>query len=122
MKNQYKQFDVVQVDLNPIIGSEQSGVRPCIVLQTNAVEDVCKTTIIAPLTTKGLDYFYPYEVEVVKSKENGLKMTSKIKMNHIRSIDRRRILHKIGTLEKEYEGLVFGALDIVLDRLRDFRN
>ncbi len=46
------QFEIWQLDLSPSKGSEQNGIRPCIILQTNAVSDFGFTTIVAPFTSK----------------------------------------------------------------------
>jgi mRNA interferase MazF len=116
-----KQFEIYQVNLNPVKGSEQKGLRPCLILQTNAVSDVGRTTVIAPITSKKMDKIYPYEVGVDTSKDNGLKSNSKIKLDQIRVIDKSRIGKKLGALEPDYHNSVFGAIDILLDRLGDFR-
>ncbi len=66
----YPQFSIYTVNLNPTRGSEQSGIRPCLILQTNAVSDVGKTTIIAVFTTKKLEKIYPHEVFIKKDADN----------------------------------------------------
>lgn len=122
MKNStLKQFEIYQVNLNPTKGSEQKGLRPCLILQTNAVSDVGRTTIIAPLSSKGMKKIYPYEIGVDASRVNGLKHDSKIKFDQIRVIDKLRIKNKLGQLESDYHGPAFGAIDILLDRLGDYR-
>jgi mRNA interferase MazF len=117
----YRQFEIVQVKLDPTQGSEQKGSRPCVVLQTNAVSDVGRTTLVAPLTTHKTDKCYIYEVLIEPNDANGLKKESKIKLDQMRTIDKSRIKSSIGILENKYHNEVFGAIDILLDRLGDFR-
>lgn len=120
-QNNFRQFEIYRVNLNPVKGSEQKGLRPCLILQTNAVSDVGRTTVIAPLSSKKTEKVYPYEVLIESSKANGLTIESKIKLDQIRVIDKARIGKRLGKLEAEYHSLVFGAIDIMLDRLGDFR-
>ena len=119
--NSVEQFDIYLTDLNPHIGIEQAGVRPCLILQTNAVSQVARTFLIAPLTTKQLEHTYPYQVRVVKSNLNGLLQDSKIELDQLRVIDKKRLIKKLGSLEVGYHPVVFQALDVMIDRFGDFR-
>jgi len=118
----YKQFEIYNVNLNPTKWSEQSWIRPCIILQTNAVSDIWKTTIIAVLTSKKLEKIYPYEVLINKDKVNWLKSNSKIKLDQIRVIDKTRILEKLWKVKniKKIDEII-SSIDIVLDISWNFR-
>ena len=116
-----KQFEIYQADLGPYQGSEQGGKRPCVLLQTEAVGHIAKTFVVAPCSTKKLNRIYSYQVYVHKSKMNGLKEDSKIKLDQIRVIDRKRLIKKIGILETDYHPSVFQAIDVIIDRFGDFR-
>lgn len=116
-----KQFEIYQADLEPRKGSEQGGLRPCVILQTNAVGHVAQTLLAAPLTGRQLEKVYPYEVSVSPSRANGLKTDSKIKLEQMRVIDRARLVKKIGDLEADYIPAVFQAIDVMIDRFGDFR-
>ena len=105
----YKQFDIYNIDLNPTKGSEQRGNRPCLILQTNAVSHLGRTTLIAPFTTKKIKNIYPYEVEIIPSIINNLTEISKVKLDQIRVIDKTRIQEKMGTLEEAYHNNIFEA-------------
>lgn len=111
-----KQFDVVQVALNPIRGSEQSGTRPCVVLLTNAMAGVGRMTVVAPLTSKKIDRIFPQEVLIDPSKDNGVSQPSKIKIDQVRAIASERVIRKMGTLEARYHQPILRALDLVFDR------
>jgi len=115
------QFDIWQVNLNPTKGSEQSGLRPCLILQTNAVSNYGLTTLIAPFTSKKIDKIYPYEVSVTPASQNGLTEISKIKFDQVRVIDKQRLIRQIGTLEPTYISESLSALRIIFDFGGDFR-
>ncbi len=114
------QFEIWSVNLNPTKGSEQKGIRPCLVLQTNASNNYGFTTIVAPLTSKKLDKVYPYEVKIKKSKVNGLTLALKINFSQIRVIDKKRLVKKIGVVEKEYFTELKKAINIIFDLVGDF--
>ncbi len=117
--NSIKQFDIYLLGLSPTKGAEQKGVRPCVILQTNAVSEVSRTFLVGPISSK-LSKSYPFQVPVVSSKENGLLKDSKIKLDQIRVIDRVRLIKRLGTLEKTYHPAISQAIDIMIDRFGDF--
>lgn len=118
----YKQFEIYNVNLNPTKGSEQSGIRPCIILQTNAISDLGKTTIIAVFTSQKLEKIYPYEVFIQQDSINGLSADSKLKLDQIRVIDKTRIQNKIWEIKNTKQiSEIIGALDIILDISWNFR-
>jgi len=117
-----KQFDIVMVDLNPTKGSEQSWICPCVIMQSNAVSDYWKTTIIAVLTSKKIDKIYPFEVLVKSLKESWLNIDSKLKLDQIKVIDKSRIINRIWKISnKEIIEQIFSSLDNILDRQWYFR-
>jgi len=116
-----KQFEIYLVDLEPRKGSEQGGKRPCVILQSNTVGHIAQAFLVAPLTTKNLEKIYPYQVPVDPTKENGLKSSSKIKLDQIRVIDRGRLEQRLGSLESNYHPAVFQSIDVMIDRFGDFR-
>ncbi len=73
-----QQFEIWNIDLNPTKGSEQKGIRPCVILQTNAMNNHCSIILVAPLTSKKLDKIYPYEIKLAPTNTNGLESDSKI--------------------------------------------
>ncbi len=104
--------DVVIVDLDPIIGSEQGKTRPCVIIQNNIGNKFSSTTIIATITSK-LDQSYPYLVCVLKGEGNLLE-NSYIQLNQIRSISITRIKRKLGSLSEETMHKVDNAIKISL--------
>lgn len=120
MKN-IKQFEIYEVNLEPIRGSEQGGFRPCLILQTNLGNNTARTFLAAPLTTRKLEKIYPHQVLLRPSRENGLKSNSKVKLDQLRVIDRSRLGKCMGQLEAEYVPPLFQAIDVMIDRFGDFR-
>ncbi len=118
----YKQFEIYDINLNPTKWSEQSGIRPCLILQTNAVSDIWKTTIIAIFTSKKLERIYPYEVLVSKSEQNWLDLDSKLKLDQVRVVDKTRILMKRWEIsDVQTQEKILKALDIIFDMKGNFR-
>ncbi len=109
-----EQFAIVQVDLEPTMGFEQQGVRPCVVVQTNGLSSA-KTFLVAPLTSQKISRVYPHEVIVQPSKGNALKQVSKIKLDQIRVVDIRRIQKQLGFLDRDYHASVREAILIAFD-------
>ena len=115
-----RQFEIWNIDLNPTKGSEQRGLRPCLILQTNAANKVSRTFLVAPFTTKKLDRVFPFELLLKKDSTNKLKDDSKLLLNQIRTIDKVRLDKKIGTINEEYIKSLFKSIDIIFDRERMF--
>ena len=89
--------DVYYADLNPVIGSEQGGVRPVVILQNDIGNKYSPTTIVAPMTTKSKTYV----PMLVKLKESFLARRSTLLLEQIRTIDKRRLIKKMGSLSKK---------------------
>ncbi|MFP4514949.1 MAG: type II toxin-antitoxin system PemK/MazF family toxin [Parcubacteria group bacterium] len=115
-----QQFEIWQTNLNPTQGSEQHGIRPCLIIQTNASGKKALTTIIIPLSSKRLENIYPFEVKIKPSKINGLQKLSKLKCEQIRVIDKSRLIKKIGFIDKSHHDNIFKALKVIFDINRDF--
>lgn len=109
-----KRGDIALVNLEPIMGSEQGGIRPCLIIQNNQGNKYSPLTIIAPLTSKAFTKEFPTNVFVLKE-DSGLSKDSTILLNQIRTIDKSRITKKISTLPAEIMGKVDLAMKISLD-------
>jgi len=105
--------DVVLCDLNPVIGTEQAGIRPVIILQIDPANAVSPHTIIAPLTTKIRRALLPSHVYVPVG-AGGLTQDSVVLCEQIRVIDRRRILKVLGHLKEGYMKEIGKALSVIL--------
>jgi mRNA interferase MazF len=83
-------FDIYVVTLDPTQGSEIKKTRPCVVVSPDEM-NVLNTVIVAPMTTKGMNL--PTRVSLVFQEKKG-----QIVLDQIRTIDKRRLSKKIGTL------------------------
>lgn len=88
---QINQYDIVLVNLDPTIGSEIKKTRPCVVLSPNEMNKYLQTLIVGPMT--GTSKPYPTRVKV---KHNGTQ--GWIVIDQIRTIDRARIIKRLGFL------------------------
>ena len=89
-----KQYEVVLVNLDPTQGGEMKKTRPCVVISPNEMNRYLRTIIIAPLTTQSRDY--PTRVEVLVQGKNAWMV-----LDQIRTIDRDRVIKKLGLISKE---------------------
>lgn len=115
-----KQFDIYWCDFEPVLGSEQGGRRPCVVLQSNALNKTAKTFLVAPLSTKKLDQVYRTQVLLDPSDTNGLLEPSKVKLDQVRVVDLIRFKQQVGKLDLKYQKSLFSVLSLVFDFNRDF--
>jgi len=105
--------DVVLCDLNPVVGTEQAGLRPAVVLQLDRANAVSPHTIIAPFTTKIRRALLPSHV-FVPAGVGGLSQDSVVLCEQIRVIDKRRIIKVLGHLDEPYLQQVAKALSAIL--------
>lgn len=80
-------------------GSVQSGIRPAVILQNDKGNENSPTTIVAPLTTKQKSLYLPIHIEIEKDNKNNLNENSVLLLEQIITIDKSRILNKIGVIE-----------------------
>ena len=90
--------DIYYANLSPVIGSEQGGYRPVVVLQNNKGNKYSTTVIIAPISSKVMKNDLPTHVVI---NEEFLEKISVVLLEQIRTIDKKRMDIKIGTLSIE---------------------
>lgn len=105
--------DIVLCDLNPVLGTEQAGIRPCVVLQVDRANAVSPHTIIAPFTSRIRRALLPSHV-FVGAGTGGLSQDSVLLCEQIRVIDKKRVIKAIGHLDTGYMEEVRGALCAIL--------
>jgi mRNA interferase MazF len=106
-----KRGDVFYADLSPVVGSEQGGVRPVLVIQNDIGNRFSPTVIIAAITAQIQKAKLPTHVEV-EAKTHGMERDSVILLEQIRTIDKQRLTDKITHLEDETMRKVDEALQI----------
>lgn len=105
--------DVVLCDLNPVVGTEQAGIRPVVILQIDRANAVSPHTIIAPFTTKIRRKLLPSHV-LVPAGVGGLNQDSVVLCEQIRVIDKSRIIRVLGHLDDSYLQELAQALGAIL--------
>jgi mRNA interferase MazF len=96
-----KRGDIILCDFNPVIGTEQSGIRPAVIIQIDRANAVSPHTIVAPLTSRIRKSLLPSHVFVPIGVAN-LTQDSVILCEQIRVIDKSRIIRVIGHLDRDY--------------------
>lgn len=108
-----KRGDVVLCDLNPVIGTEQAGIRPAVIIQIDRANAVSPHTVMAPFTTKIRNVILPSQV-LIPAGNGGLNLDSVLLCEQIRVIDKRRIIKVMGHLDNSYMGKIDKALSVIL--------
>jgi mRNA interferase MazF len=111
-QNRIRRGDLWLVNLDPTIGHEIKKSRPCVIIQNDIGNEYSMITIVAPITSQHSDEVYPFEVLL---EESDLKKPSKILLNQIRAIDKRRLIKRLGSLSEEKRMAVDEAIKISLD-------
>ncbi|GGE85590.1 type II toxin-antitoxin system PemK/MazF family toxin [Priestia taiwanensis] len=108
-----KRGDVYFADLSPVVGSEQGGVRPVLVIQNDIGNRFSPTIIVAAITAQIQKAKLPTHVEI-NAKKYGFERDSVILLEQIRTIDKQRLTDKITHLDDEMMDRVDDALQISL--------
>ena len=101
-------------DLNPRFGTEPGKVRPVVVVQTDGLNRSHLSTIVCPLTTKIAGFENPLRVALPKG-VSGLKRSSDVLVDQIKSIDNRRLRRTLGALPDPYLNELRAKLLLILD-------
>ncbi|ABZ84279.1 PemK family transcriptional regulator [Heliobacterium undosum] len=105
--------EVYYAELNPVVGSEQGGTRPVLIIQNDIGNQYSPTTIVAAITSQISKAKLPTHVEV-PARRSGLDRDSVVLLEQIRTIDKTRLREKIGMLDDEMMDKVARALEISL--------
>ena len=108
-----KKGDLYFADLSPVMGSEQGGVRPVLVVQNDVGNKFSPTIIVAAVTSKKNKADLPTHVEI-DAGGTGLSKNSIVLLEQLRTIDKRRLKERIGTIDKNRLPEVNEALSVSL--------
>ena len=121
MDNSVKRGDIFYADLSPVVGSEQGGIRPVLVVQNDVGNRYSPTVIVSAITSQINKAKLPTHIEIAAS-DYGLQKDSVILLEQVRTIDKKRLKEKIGQLDDELMVMVndalkvsFGILDMGFD-------
>ena len=96
-------FDVYLINLDPTVGSEIQKARPCLIISPDEMNRHIRTVIVAPMTTASKDY--PTRVSCKFKKKKG-----QIVLDQIRTIDKTRLIKKLGSVNPETQLEVISVL------------
>ncbi|HBT48032.1 MAG TPA: PemK family transcriptional regulator [Peptococcaceae bacterium] len=105
--------DIFYAQLNPVVGSEQGGTRPVLIIQNDIGNQYSPTTIVAAITSQINKAKLPTHVEI-SAAQSGLERDSVILTEQIRTIDKSRLRQKVAFLDDEIMEKVNRALEISL--------
>lgn len=96
-------FDVYLANLDPVVGSEIKKTRPCVIVSPNEMNAHIATVIVVPMTTKG----QPYPTRVACEFQG---KQAQVVLDQIRTVDKSRLVKRLGTLDETTSGLVLSTL------------
>ena len=102
-------FDVFLISLDPTRGSEIRKTRPCLIISPDEMNDHIRTVIVAPMTTKGRPY--PSRVSCTFQGKRG-----QVVLDQIRTVDKTRLVHRLGTISSGVQSKVLDALQEMFAR------
>ena len=111
--NDFKRGELYYADLSPVVGSEQGGVRPVLIIQNNVGNKYSPTVIVAAVTSQINKAKLPTHIEL-SSETYGLPKDSVVLLEQVRTLDKRRLKDRIGELDHAKMQKIDNALLISL--------
>ena len=109
--NTIKRGDIYYADLSPVVGSEQGGIRPVLIVQNDVGNRYSPTVIAAAITSRTDKNKMPTHIDVVAD-EYGLEKNSVILLEQIRTLDKKRLREKMGHLDDSVMNRVNSAISV----------
>lgn len=113
MMDSFKRGELYFADLSPVVGSEQGGVRPVLIIQNDVGNKYSPTVIVAAVTSQINKAKLPTHIEL-SSVKYGLPKDSVILLEQVRTLDKRRLKEKIGVIDTDKMRKVENALLVSL--------
>ena len=95
-----KRGEIYRADLDPVVGSEQGGIRPVVIIQNNIGNQHSTTVIVAAVTTRDKKAHLPVHVPITAA-ESGLRRDSVILTEQVRTLEKSRLSTRLGVLTPE---------------------
>ncbi len=108
-----KRGEIHLVNLDPVIGREISKTRPAVVVSNDINNRYSATITVLPITSQNLKKIYPFEVLIPKGAGN-LPKDSKVKADQIRTLDKSRLVSRLGSLADDQMSAIDNAVKIHL--------
>ena len=109
--NSIRRGDIFYADLSPVIGSEQGGLRPVLIVQNDVGHKYSPTVIAAAITSKMSKTKLPTHIDIY-AKDVGLSKDSVVLLEQIRTIDKKRLKEKMGHLDEMTMNEVNNAISV----------
>ena len=113
-----KRGDIFYADLSPVVGSEQGGVRPVLIVQNDVGNKHSSTVIAAAITSQKEKSKLPTHIEL-HAQNCGLSKNSVVLLEQIRTLDKKRLKEKMGNLDKSIMNMINSALSISFGLIND---
>lgn len=114
-----KRGDIFYADLSPVVGSEQGGTRPVLIIQNDVGNRHSPTVIACAVTSQMTKAKLPTHIEMSEG-QFGMPKDSVVLLEQIRTLDKRRLKSKIGTIDDKYTDLVNRAILISLGFAKNY--
>ncbi|MDF2635117.1 MAG: transcriptional modulator of MazE/toxin, MazF [Pelosinus sp.] len=108
-----KRGDIYYANLSPVVGSEQGGHRPVLVIQNDVGNKYSPTIIVVAITSQISKAKLPTHVEIT-TKQSSLEKDSVILLEQLRTIDKRRLKEKVSHLSEDIMGMVDESIKVSL--------
>ena len=106
-----KRGDIFYADLSPVVGSEQGGIRPVLIIQNDTGNRYSPTVIAAAITSQTGKARLPTHIELA-AQNYGLTRNSVVLLEQIRTLDKRRLREKMGRVDRELMERVDAAIAV----------
>ncbi len=104
--------DIYYADLSPVVGSEQGGVRPVLIVQNDVGNKYSPTVIAAAITSQIEKSRLPTHIAIGTGSNCGLQKDSVVLLEQVRTIDKKRLKEKMGHLDNRLMGRINEALSV----------
>lgn len=106
-----KRGDIYYADLSPVIGSEQGGIRPVLIVQNDVGNRFSPTVIAAAITSQQTKAKLPTHI-AIGAQTSGLSKDSVVLLEQVRTIDKRRLKEKMGTVSENSMKEINNAISV----------
>ncbi|MEA4920249.1 MAG: type II toxin-antitoxin system PemK/MazF family toxin [Clostridiaceae bacterium] len=110
-RNTVKRGEIYYADLSPVVGSEQGGMRPVLIVQNDVGNKYSPTVIAAAITSQQNKARLPTHIEI-SAQSVGLSKNSVVLLEQIRTLDKRRLKEKMGSLDTDLMQQVDDAIAV----------
>ena len=117
-QNIVRRGEIYYADLSPVVGSEQGGMRPVLIVQNDVGNRYSPTVIAAAITSQQNKARLPTHIEI-EARTYGLSKDSIVLLEQVRTLDKRRLREKMGCLDERAMQRVDSAIAISLGLSRD---